>query len=154
MKSCLVTYEGKRDSDSKLLSTISTLKGLFVDNWLLFGIARAPAFFRTGWRKYWLKKVKKVLKILESRGIGAVISHRNANNEERPIAFTSYTLTKIHKKIFQYLYGRKFVIGTDFKCLLTVFGSKEGFPVLAAPSISILKLLKILFCCDFYSLVD
>jgi hypothetical protein len=68
---------------------------------------------------------------------------------ERPTAFASHTLTAAEKnysqiekealslvfgirRFHQYLYGRKFVMVTDHKPLITVLGPKKGIPPLAA----------------------
>ena len=82
-------------------------------------------------------------------GVGAVISHVFPNGEERPIAFASRTLNKSEcnyaqiekealsiifgiKKFHQYLYGRKFLLVTDHKPLVSLLGPKAGIPTLAA----------------------
>ena len=82
-------------------------------------------------------------------GIGAVISHTYPDGQERPIAFASRTLSAAElsysqlekeslslvygvKKFHQYLYGRKFVIVTDHKPLITLLGPTSGIPTLAA----------------------
>lgn len=82
-------------------------------------------------------------------GVGAVISHILPNGEERPIAFASRTLGKSErnyaqiekealsivfgiKKFHQYLYGRKFLLVTDHKPLISLLGPKSGIPTLAA----------------------
>ena len=82
-------------------------------------------------------------------GIGAVISHVFPNGEEKPIAFALRTLNKSErnyaqiekqslgiifgiKKFHQYLYGRKFLLVTDHKPLVTLLGPKSGIPTLAA----------------------
>lgn len=82
-------------------------------------------------------------------GIGVCIAHTYPDGRERPIAFASRTLNRaevgysmIDKealaiyygvcKFQQYLMGRKFVIKTDHKPLVSIFGSKKGIPTMAA----------------------
>lgn len=84
-------------------------------------------------------------------GLGAVISQRQQNGEERVIAYASRSLSKAErnyaqiqkeavaivfaiKKFHHYLYGRSvpFILRTDHKPLITIFGSKKGVPELAA----------------------
>jgi hypothetical protein len=84
-----------------------------------------------------------------SYGLGCVISHKYENGDERPIAYSSRTLTSAERNysqierealslIFgvirfdQYLYGRKFTLVTDNKPLSLILGPKTGIPMLAA----------------------
>ena len=82
-------------------------------------------------------------------GVGAVISHVHPNGEERPIAFASRTLNNSErnyaqiekealsiifgvKKFHQHLFGRKFLLVTDHKQLVTLLGPKNTIPAVAA----------------------
>lgn len=84
-----------------------------------------------------------------SLDLGAVLSHVTVDQEERPIAFASPTLSPSEKnnsmtekealtikfglkKFHQYLFGRGFTLQTDHKPLAFLFGPKRGIPVLAA----------------------
>ncbi|TLY46627.1 MAG: DDE-type integrase/transposase/recombinase, partial [Gammaproteobacteria bacterium] len=84
-----------------------------------------------------------------STGLGAVLSIITPEGVEKPIAYQSRTLSDTErnysqiekealsivfavKKFNQYLYGRKFILMTDHKPLLSIFGSKKGLPIFAA----------------------
>ncbi|KFD62002.1 hypothetical protein M514_25812 [Trichuris suis] len=81
--------------------------------------------------------------------IGAVLFHRYADGSERPIANVSKTLTESQRrysqvekealamifalrKFHQFLYGRHFILVTDHKPSVALFGPAKGPPVLAA----------------------
>ena len=74
-----------------------------------------------------------------------MLSHKKQDGKERPIAFASRTLNSAElnysqierealgcifgvKRFHQYLYGRKFILYTDHKPLLTLFSSSRGIP--------------------------
>lgn len=82
-------------------------------------------------------------------GLGAVISHILPGGEERPIAFTSRSLSSSEKnysqidkealaliygvrKFHNYLFGRKFTLVMDHKPLTNILGPKKGVPAVAA----------------------
>ena len=82
-------------------------------------------------------------------GVGAVLFHRYKDNSERPIANASKTLTDAQKrypqiqkealsiifalkKYHQFLYGRPFILVTDHKPLISMFGPNTATPMLAA----------------------
>lgn len=78
-------------------------------------------------------------------GIGCVLLHIFPDKTERPIAFASRVLTQsernysvVHKealavywgtkKFYQYLMGRKWILVSDHKPLLALFGNKKEYP--------------------------
>ena len=82
-------------------------------------------------------------------GIGAVLFHRYPDGSERPISNVSKTLTESQKnysqiqkealaiifglkKFFQYIYGKKFILVTDHRPLIAMFGPGKATPSLAA----------------------
>ncbi|XP_055910799.1 uncharacterized protein K02A2.6-like [Eupeodes corollae] len=83
-----------------------------------------------------------------SNAVAGVLSHK-LNEGSRPIAFVSRALTKSESnystlekealaiifcvsKLKQYLLGNKFVLRTDHKPLLSIFGEHKGLPLMAS----------------------
>lgn len=82
-------------------------------------------------------------------GVGAILAHRYADGSERPVSCASRTLNDAEKnysqldkealaifygvtKHHQYLFGRPFILRTDHKPLMYIFGEKKGIPQTAA----------------------
>jgi len=78
-------------------------------------------------------------------GIGAVLSHKLPNGQEKPVGFVSRSLSETEQKYSQiekeilscafgvtrfhsYLYGHKFTLQTDHKLLLVLFSKNKAIP--------------------------
>ena len=94
---------------------------------------------------YDLSKKLKLTADASAYGISAVLSHMFANGRERQIAYASTIMSKAEQQyaqidkealglmfgvqhFHQYLYGRKFVLVTEHKPLLSIFGPKYVIP--------------------------
>lgn len=87
-----------------------------------------------------------------NHAVAGVLSHKFPNNSIKPVAFISRALSKSEKnystiekealaivfcvtKLKQYLLGNYFVLQTDHKPLITIFGENKGLPLMAAARI-------------------
>ena len=85
-------------------------------------------------------------------GVCAVLSHIMEDRSEKPIGFMSRTLTPAEKRYSQldkeglaiifgikrfhkYIYGRRFLISTDHKPLISLFHDKKPVPQLGSPRV-------------------
>ena len=97
-------------------------------------------------------------------GLGATLSHKYENGSERIVMCVSRSLNSAERNYSQvekealaiifgvsrfrtYLYGRKFLLRTDHKSLVRIFGPKTGIPVLAASRLQ--RWAIILACYDY-----
>lgn len=81
--------------------------------------------------------------------VAGILSHEFPNGDLRPIAFVSRSLTKAERnystiqkealaivfsvtKLYQYLTGLPFILQTDHKPLISIFGEHKGIPLMAA----------------------
>eukprot|EP00731_Ephydatia_muelleri_P007450 Em0003g1698a len=106
-------------------------------------------------------------------GLGAVLFHWYSDGSERPIANSSKTLTKTQRgysqiqkealaiifalsKFHQFLYGRTFILITDHKPLIALFGPTKATPALAANRLArwALMLSQYQYCIEYRKTSD
>lgn len=80
-----------------------------------------------------------------NHGLSAILSHKNSNGKERPIAFASKKITKSElnrkildkeamaivfgcKKFYQFIFGKSFILRTDNRALEYILGPRKGIP--------------------------
>lgn len=97
----------------------------------------------------YIEKTVKITVDASPYGLGAFLAHTYEDGSERPVAYASRTLSPAEKhysqldkealaiifgirKFHQYMYGRHFVLETDYKPLVHIFGSRKGLPQIAA----------------------
>ncbi|KAJ8881910.1 hypothetical protein PR048_018396 [Dryococelus australis] len=128
------------DENSRKYVAIIPQKGLFQYSPIPFGISSGPGIFQ--------RLMKQLLVDIESVVVFLDNILFTQKKTERPIAFASHSLTKAEvnysqiekeslalmfggKHCYQYLYGTKFVLVTNHKMSLSIFGPKKGIPVMA-----------------------
>ena len=115
-------------------NTVSGVKSLLISsNFLVHFDSTLPTIVTTDASEY---------------GIGGVLAHRFPDGTEKPVAFTSRSLTSAEKhysvidrealaiiftvtKFHCYLYGKEFTLKTDHKPLVRLFGHENEIPKIA-----------------------
>nr|XP_029724092.1 uncharacterized protein K02A2.6-like [Aedes albopictus] len=131
--------------EDREILTLSTHRGLYRPNRLMYGVASAPAIWQRQMEVILqgiegvsvflddikvtgpddathLRRLEEVLRRLDQHGIRV---NKDKYKEAYAIIFGV-------KRFFQYLYGRKFMLITDNQAISKIFGEHKGLPVMSA----------------------
>ncbi|XP_018406504.1 PREDICTED: uncharacterized protein K02A2.6-like [Cyphomyrmex costatus] len=112
-----------------------------------------------------LKEVLQMAADACNTGIGAVIFHEYPNGSRKAIYHSSRTLTEVERnysqiekealalifaviKFHKLIFGKKFILETDHKPLLHIFGNKKGIPVYTANRLQRWACTLLLYDCE------
>nr|XP_029711524.1 uncharacterized protein K02A2.6-like [Aedes albopictus] len=110
--------------EDREILTLSTHRGLYRPNRLMYGVASAPAI--------WQRQMEVILQGIEGVSVFLDDIKVTGPDDATHLRRLEEVLRRLDQHGIRFLYGRKFMLITDNQAISKIFGEHKGLPVMSA----------------------